>query len=70
MAPNFKHGLFCLRAKGRCTSTALVLQPRPWMRTARLTWRPTFVNRSAIRVGGSPFRTLADIEHACEAMPA
>jgi hypothetical protein len=31
-------------------------------------WRPIDQNRSAIRVGGSPFKTLAEAEEACEAM--
>ena len=31
-------------------------------------WRPVDHNRSAIRVGGSPFNTLAEAEEACEAM--
>ena len=31
-------------------------------------WRPTNVNRPAIRLGGSPFKTLAEAEKACEAM--
>jgi hypothetical protein len=29
-------------------------------------WRPIDQNRSAIRVGGSPFKTLAEAEQACE----
>ena len=33
-------------------------------------WRPIDINRPAIRVGGSPFRTLAEAEQACEAMLA
>jgi hypothetical protein len=33
-------------------------------------WRPINFNRTAIRVGGSPFKTLADAEKACEAMVA
>ena len=31
-------------------------------------WRPLRINRSAIRVGGSPFKTSAEAEKACEAM--
>ena len=31
-------------------------------------WRPVDQNRSAIRVGGSPFKTLAEAEEACDAM--
>jgi hypothetical protein len=31
-------------------------------------WRPIDQNRSAIRVGGSPFETLTEAEEACEAM--
>jgi hypothetical protein len=31
-------------------------------------WRPIHQNRRAIRVGGSPFQTLAEAEEACEAM--
>jgi len=31
-------------------------------------WRPIHINRSAIRVGGSPFKTFAEAEKACEAM--
>jgi hypothetical protein len=31
-------------------------------------WRPINLNRSAIRVGGSPFKTFAEAENACEAM--
>jgi hypothetical protein len=33
-------------------------------------WRPINFNRPAIRVGGSPFKTFAEAEHACEAMLA
>jgi hypothetical protein len=32
-------------------------------------WRPIHQNRSAIRVGGSPFETLTNAEEACKAMP-
>jgi hypothetical protein len=31
-------------------------------------WRPIDRNRSAIKIGGSPFKTLAEAEEACEAM--
>jgi hypothetical protein len=31
-------------------------------------WRPIHQNRSAIRVGGSPFETLTEAEEACTAM--
>jgi hypothetical protein len=31
-------------------------------------WRPIHQNRSAIRVAGSPFKTLAEAEEACRAM--
>jgi len=31
-------------------------------------WRPIRENTSAIRVGGSPFKTLAEAEEACKAM--
>jgi hypothetical protein len=31
-------------------------------------WRPIHRNRSAIKVGGSPFKTLGEAEKACEAM--
>ena len=31
-------------------------------------WRPIHQNRCAIRVGGSPFKTLAEAEEACKAM--
>ena len=31
-------------------------------------WRPIGRNRSAIKVGGSPFKTLGEAEEACEAM--
>jgi hypothetical protein len=31
-------------------------------------WRPIHQNSSAIRIGGSPFETLAEAESACEAM--
>ena len=31
-------------------------------------WRPIDFNRSAIRVSGSSFKTLAEAENACEAM--
>ena len=30
-------------------------------------WRPIHANKPAIRVGGSPFKTLAEAERACEA---
>jgi hypothetical protein len=33
-------------------------------------WRPIYQNRCAIRVGGSPFKTLAEAEEACKAMLA
>ena len=31
-------------------------------------WRPVDLNRTAIRVGGSPFKTFAEAEKACEVM--
>ena len=31
-------------------------------------WRPIYQNRSAIKVGGSPFKTLAEAEKACTTM--
>jgi hypothetical protein len=31
-------------------------------------WRPIDQNRSAIKIGGSPFKTLAEAEEACNAM--
>jgi hypothetical protein len=31
-------------------------------------WRPIDQNRSAIKIGGSPFKTLAEAEEACEAV--
>jgi hypothetical protein len=31
-------------------------------------WRPIHQNRCAIKVGGSPFKTLAEAEDACKAM--
>jgi hypothetical protein len=31
-------------------------------------WRPTFQNRSAVKVIGSPFTTFAAAEEACEVM--
>jgi len=31
-------------------------------------WRPIDQNRSAVRVGGSPFQTLAEAEEACHGM--
>jgi hypothetical protein len=31
-------------------------------------WRPIHQNRGAIRVGGSPFKTLTEAEEACRAM--
>jgi hypothetical protein len=33
-------------------------------------WRPIHINKPAIRVGGSPFKTFAEAETACEAMLA
>ena len=33
-------------------------------------WRPINFNRPAIRVGGSPFKTFAEAEKACETMLA
>jgi hypothetical protein len=30
-------------------------------------WRPLYLNRPAIKVGGSPFSTFAEAEKACEA---
>ena len=31
-------------------------------------WRPIYINRPAIKVAGSPFKTFAEAEKACEAM--
>lgn len=31
-------------------------------------WRPLYQNRGAIKIGGSPFRTLAEAEAACRNM--
>ncbi|MEH2506659.1 hypothetical protein V1290_005470 [Bradyrhizobium sp. AZCC 1578] len=31
-------------------------------------WRPININQPAIKVGGSPFKTFAEAEKACEAM--
>ena len=31
-------------------------------------WRPVDLNRTAIRVGGSPFKTFTEAEKACEVM--
>ena len=31
-------------------------------------WRPIHINKPALRVGGSPFKTFAEAEKACEAM--
>ena len=31
-------------------------------------WRPIDINKPAIRVGGSPFKTFSEAEKACEAM--
>lgn len=31
-------------------------------------WRPLYQNRSAIRIGGSPFNSFADAEAACNTM--
>jgi hypothetical protein len=31
-------------------------------------WRPIHLNRCAVRVGGSPFKTRAEAEEACKAM--
>ena len=31
-------------------------------------WRPHYVSRTAIKIAGSPFQTLADAEEACNAM--
>ena len=33
-------------------------------------WRPINFNSTAIRIGGSPFKTFAEAEKACEAMVA
>ena len=33
-------------------------------------WRPINLNRTAIRVGGSPFKTFAEAQNACEAILA
>ena len=31
-------------------------------------WRPLYRGRGAIRIGGSPFKTFAEAEHACNTM--
>jgi hypothetical protein len=31
-----------------------------------VSWRPVDQNRSAIKIGGSPFKTLIEAERACE----
>jgi len=33
-----------------------------------VSWRPAYQNRSAVKVGGSPFNTLREAERACEVM--
>ncbi len=33
-----------------------------------VSWRPAHQNRSAVKVGGSPFNTLVEAERACEIM--
>ncbi|HLG85289.1 MAG TPA: hypothetical protein VKY22_30185 [Bradyrhizobium sp.] len=33
-----------------------------------VSWRPAHQNRSAIKIGGSPFNTLIEAERACEIM--
>jgi hypothetical protein len=33
-------------------------------------WRPIDINRHAVRIGGSPFKTFGEAEKACEAMLA
>ena len=33
-------------------------------------WRPIHINKPAIKVGGSPFKTYAEAESACETMLA
>ena len=33
-----------------------------------VSWRPTHQNRSAIKIGGSPFSTFVEAERACEVM--
>jgi hypothetical protein len=38
------------------------------IRATLASWRPININRPAIRVGGSPFKTFAEAEKACEAM--
>jgi hypothetical protein len=38
------------------------LQGRPGYMAS---WRPLYQNRSAVRIPGSPFKTLADAEAAC-----
>jgi hypothetical protein len=35
-----------------------------------VSWRPVDQNRSAVSVGGSPFKTLAEAQEACNAMAA
>jgi hypothetical protein len=31
-------------------------------------WRPEYQDRGAVKIGGSPFRTFAEAERACNAM--
>ena len=33
-----------------------------------VSWRPIHQNRSAIKLGGSPFKTFTEAERACETM--
>ena len=33
-----------------------------------VSWRPVHQNRSAIKIGGSPFNTLIEVERVCEIM--
>jgi hypothetical protein len=33
-----------------------------------VSWRPLYQSGSAIRIGGSPFKTVAEAEDACNAM--
>ncbi|MGY8683347.1 hypothetical protein Q2941_37055 [Bradyrhizobium sp. UFLA05-153] len=30
-------------------------------------WRPIYLNKPAIKIAGSPFKTFAEAENACEA---
>jgi hypothetical protein len=55
--------------RGQALAVALPMRSAPARLDLAASWRPIHHQKtSAIKIGGSPFKTLAEAEEACEAM--